>query len=275
VLRALGYLQFLNFKFFFFFFFPTLFLVHFLFASAAPFSLTFLFLAKTMEQDDSEGICVINYPPEFVKLMDQFRKAVHEESYTMESFELTSSLLEYNPANYSVWLFRRRLLLGHPPSQEGGVAGSFLAREMEYLDQMTEENPKNYQIWHHRQVLLAHIHPQGQQEDKAPAQAQLLFTHSIFREDSKNYHAWTFRQWVLKYFNAWEGELDYTSQLISEDLRNNSAWNHRYFVLQNGPQKLSDPSVLAQEVEYPFYFSFFFSLRFSQASFNLTGSHSP
>jgi hypothetical protein len=33
-------------------------------------------------------------------------------------------------------------------------------------------------------------------------------------EDSKNYHAWAHRQWVLKEFNLWEGELDYLHQLL-------------------------------------------------------------
>jgi hypothetical protein len=33
-------------------------------------------------------------------------------------------------------------------------------------------------------------------------------------EDSKNYHAWAHRQWVLKEFNLWEGELDYIHQLL-------------------------------------------------------------
>lgn len=35
----------------------------------------------------------------------------------------------------------------------------------------------------------------------------------------------TYRQWVLKTFNLWNGELDYIEQLLKDDVRNNSAWN--------------------------------------------------
>lgn len=49
--------------------------------------------------------------------------------------------------------------------------------------------------------------------------------------DSKNYHAWSHRQWALKHFKLFDGEIAFIEQMISKDVRNNSAWNQRYFVI--------------------------------------------
>ena len=38
--------------------------------------------------------------------------------------------------------------------------------------------------------------------------------------DSKNYHVWSHRHWVLKTFECWDGELDFVDELLEEDIRN-------------------------------------------------------
>lgn len=40
-----------------------------------------------------------------------------------------------------------------------------------------------------------------------------------------------FRQWVLKTFNLWKGELEFIEQLLVSDIRNNSAWNQVSYLL--------------------------------------------
>ena len=77
----------------------------------------------------------------------------------------------------------------------------------------------------------------------------MSFVEDILREDSKNYHAWGHRQWVLKTYSSWEGELDFVARLLRQDVRNNSAWNQRYFVLQ-ATADLASPELLAAEVEF-------------------------
>ena len=62
---------------------------------------------------------------------------------------------------------------------------------------------------------------------------ELSLTAAVLKEDSKNYHAWQHRQWVVSNYSLWDGELEYVDQLLGQDLRNNSAWNHRYFVVAN------------------------------------------
>jgi protein farnesyltransferase/geranylgeranyltransferase type-1 subunit alpha len=82
--------------------------------------------------------------------------------------------------------------------------------------------------------------------------AELEFTKKIIRKDSKNYHAWQYRQWVIKAFNLWSSELNYVNELLKEDVRNNSAWNQRYFYLKNNYDlsKSESIDILNEEIEF-------------------------
>ncbi len=54
----------------------------------------------------------------------------------------------------------------------------------------------------------------------------------MFASDAKNYHVWSYRQWLVRRFDLWDGaELDDVSSLLEFDVRNNSAWNYRWFVV--------------------------------------------
>jgi protein farnesyltransferase/geranylgeranyltransferase type-1 subunit alpha len=52
--------------------------------------------------------------------------------------------------------------------------------------------------------------------------------------DTKNYHVWSYRQWLCRQFPepllTTDVELLAMDEMINDDVRNNSAWNHRYFV---------------------------------------------
>lgn len=138
-----------------------------------------------------------------------------------------------------------------------------LTEELDLLDQLVKHHLKSYQVWY---VVVRSFHPLA----RTPAPAdhrvpishldrqhrrtivlalddpsrELDFTAKALALDSKNYHTWAYRQWVLMHFWAapstrgdrtlapqvWEGEIAYADKLLQEDLRNNSAWNHRFFI---------------------------------------------
>lgn len=65
--------------------------------------------------------------------------------------------------------------------------------------------------------------------------AELEDLRLVLMDEPKNYHAWQYRQWLIRHYNLWDdNELAYTAELLSRDPFNNSAWNHRYFVLMAG-----------------------------------------
>lgn len=74
----------------------------------------------------------------------------------------------------------------------------------------------------------------------------------MLEQDSKNYHVWSYRQWLVQRYNLFdrEDELSWTESMIEEDVRNNSAWNHRWFLVvgsRNG--KLEDEKLVKRELE--------------------------
>lgn len=76
----------------------------------------------------------------------------------------------------------------------------------------------------------------------------------MLAKDAKNYHVWSYRQWLVRRFGLWaedSGELEAVEALLREDVRNNSAWNHRWFlVFGSDADNLSQKKVLDREMEY-------------------------
>ena len=97
---------------------------------------------------------------------------------------------------------------------------------------------KTYQVWHHRRLLLTALNSVD------AAARELEFLKTVLRADAKNYHTWSFRQWILAHFNdeerLWAGERAYIEELLEQDVRNNSAWHHRFFVVFSSGVRLGD-----------------------------------
>lgn len=60
---------------------------------------------------------------------------------------------------------------------------------------------------------------------------EIPFLSLMFSLDAKNYHVWSYRQWLVRHFSLWDSELPTINTLLAQDVFNNSAWNHRWFVL--------------------------------------------
>jgi protein farnesyltransferase/geranylgeranyltransferase type-1 subunit alpha len=97
--------------------------------------------------------------------------------------------------------------------------------ELRLMDELAVKHLKTYQVWHHRRLILTEIRKPG---------PELEFIARSLKVDAKNYHTWSYRQWILAYFNdnaLWSNELEFVEQMLTHDLRNNSAWHHRFFVV--------------------------------------------
>jgi len=171
------------------------------------------------QDDGAVPVVAINYSDRFVDVMGYFRHVLLNNELSQRAWEVTEDAIECNPANYTAWAFRRKLL--------AELSGDLVA-EMNHTREMALENPKNYQIWHHRKCLCEMANTGSEEQ---------AFTAKAFEQDSKNYHAWSHRQWAVKHFNLWEGEFDYLDSLIQLDVRNNSAWNMRNFVVNHLPDR--------------------------------------
>ena len=125
-----------------------------------------------------------------------------------------------------------------------------LLKELAWLNEVSLKHLKNYQIWypfpfsflpptrplqevnlhpltqqqrHHRQTMMSHI--------ATLPPSEIPFLSLMFSLDAKNYHVWSYRQWLVRHFSLWDSELPTINALLAQDVFNNSAWNHRWFVL--------------------------------------------
>lgn len=164
------------------------------------------------------------------------------------AFELTTTCARMNPANYSVWEYRRHILRG---------LNKDLKKELDFCEEMILENLKNYQVWHHRRELI-----QWMKEERG----NMTFVDTVLRDDFKNYHAWQHRYvihilfLINKMFSsvflarhykvALKSELKFTTEFISRDVFNNSAWTYRYFVIAEMSDDFDKKDVINEEIQF-------------------------
>jgi protein farnesyltransferase/geranylgeranyltransferase type-1 subunit alpha len=117
-----------------------------------------------------------------------------------------------------------------------------ISNELTLLDELATRFLKTYQVWHHRRLIVCLTGEWKREMD---------FVEGILggsEGDAKNYHTWSYRQWILGYFGGvergavgrvgeecyggvWAGEVGFVEAMLDRDVRNNSAWHHRFFVM--------------------------------------------
>ena len=201
-------------------------------------------LVLVPQDDGPRPIAPITYSSNYVELMDIFRGLLLAEEISARGLALTTELIDYNAANYTVWHYRRQCLKTLNPTDEP----EGLNQELQWVSQVGGSNPKNYQIWFHRRALVDIL---GTAE---AGDNELAFTASVFEEDAKNYHAWGHRQWVLERFNLMAAELSFVNKCLTTDVRNNSAWNQRWFYYAHTEPAGAPfrPETLRQEIAFCF-----------------------
>ncbi|CAL1699215.1 unnamed protein product [Somion occarium] len=209
-------------------------------------------------------IAPIFYTPQYY-----FRGIVKTNEKSERVLELTEAIIRLNPAHYSAWQYRYHTLL---------AIKAPLDAELKLMDSLAVQFLKTYQVWHHRRLILTAIYSpppsnasglndptattsssaksKPSPESQAAARTELAFITRVLMVDAKNYHTWSYRQWLLAFFDdvhLWEGELGFVERLLEEDVRNNSAWHHRFFVVFGRGQLQGEEdrvAVLKRELSY-------------------------
>ncbi|KAI9845135.1 MAG: CAAX geranylgeranyltransferase alpha subunit, partial [Thelocarpon superellum] len=188
-----------------------------------------------LPQDDGgpNPLAAIAYTDEYREAMAYLRAIMAQSEFSPRALTLTKHIISLNPAHYTVWLYRAKILF---------ALDADLRLERDWLNGVALRYLKNYQIWHHRQVIVEKLGDPAGETD---------FIAQMFEKDAKNYHVWSYRQWLVRHFALWDTELPYLESLIQADVRNNSAWNHRYYVVygREDGQPVA-PEIVERERQY-------------------------
>ncbi|KAH6844350.1 hypothetical protein B0T12DRAFT_360615 [Alternaria alternata] len=189
-----------------------------------------------LPQDDGglHPLAAIAYSEEYSEAMGYLRAVMAKNEFSERVLGLTEHIISMNPAHYTVWLYRAKNI---------SEIGRSLKDEIAWLNPTALKHLKNYQIWHHRHTII---------DELGSCEGEPEFINSMLELDSKNYHVWSYRQWLVKRFDLFDKpeELEWTHSMIEEDVRNNSAWNHRYYLVVGGREGKPSADLVEREIEY-------------------------
>ncbi|KAJ3508676.1 hypothetical protein NLJ89_g5629 [Agrocybe chaxingu] len=163
--------------------------------------------------------------------------------WSQDAFNLTTRLLQVNPEFYTIWNYRREILINgtfvkSSPDEVKSVLTDELAMTMSAL----RAHPKVYWIWNHRRWCLESV-PNGPGQESEPSylgwkqsawDRELFVVEKMLDADPRNFHAWNYRRYVLAGMpnpKPEAAELAYTSRKIEANFSNFSAWHQRSKIL--------------------------------------------
>ncbi|KAJ3157460.1 Rab geranylgeranyltransferase [Geranomyces michiganensis] len=168
----------------------------------------------------------------------------HAKEYDDDAFNLTTKLLSLNPEFYTMWNFRRQIILDRRTTIDSEAYQGLCLSELQLADAALKINPKSYWVWNHRRWILENM-------PEAAWTRELKLLGRILDMDARNFHGWGYRRYVIASSGArspWE-EFNYTTEKISQNFSNYSAWHYRSKVLV---QAFTDPAERAEVIENEF-----------------------
>ena len=133
-----------------------------------------------------------------------------------EAFEAAQKLLRFNPEFYPAWTVLLRTL-DRCSTEEW----------LEFDKTLLQTKPKSYNCYSFRKTLLL-------QADSFDLDAELSFNNELLLKDSRNFHAWDFRRFLLTTKpptpETLQSEISFSESLFREDIHNNSVLVYRAFL---------------------------------------------
>lgn len=158
---------------------------------------------------------------EYRALVDRILELNRKRDTSKEALDLTTKLASLNPEFYTVWNYRRRIILSSDTDKQ--VA---LTSELDFTVSLVRSHPKCYWIWNHRKWALQTIpEPNWKQE--------FYLVSKMLELDSRNFHGWNYRRYVVAKMEEisqktlTKQEFDFTTEKINQNFSNFSAWHNR------------------------------------------------
>ena len=176
---------------------------------------------------DAEVAAIQRKAESLSETVQKFFELKKKGDKTDTTLEFTSKLLRINPDFYSVWNYRKEILIFNNASlsvtaehkSQLIVDNDLREKELKLSEDCIKKSPKSCK---HKIVRIVHI------------AFGYNSTHSTFETHSPD-GAWHHRQWILERIETnYASELELCRLLLTEDQRNFHCWCYRRFVAQTG-----------------------------------------
>ncbi|GAB1610385.1 geranylgeranyl transferase type-2 subunit alpha-like, partial [Argonauta hians] len=167
---------------------------------------------------------------------------------------LCGEVLLVNPDFYTLWNFRKEILLSFKEHRPEDELQRLYEEEMSFTEACLKVNPKSYGCWDHRIFIQNNVpRPNWSRE--------LELCNKFLEYDERNFHCWDYRRFVVQQSAntttttnttntntaaqpciTLQDEFDFTTTKISSNFSNYSSWHYRSKLL---PQLRPDPTQAA------------------------------
>jgi geranylgeranyl transferase type-2 subunit alpha len=163
----------------------------------------------------------------YTKAKNDVMRARQAKVYTKETYELTAAIMVVNPDFYTVYNFRKEILL-NMLSADAASAPALYAAELSLMEKSLQKNHKSYCAWAHRLWVC--------ERGGADLRGELTLCDKFLSIDERNFHCWNYRRSVAQLACAQgiitpEHEFEFTGAKIEHNFSNYSAWHYRSVLL--------------------------------------------
>lgn len=158
-------------------------------------------------------------------------------------YQVVERALEANPDEYTLWAFRREVLLMRSSESPTATVEDLWKFELNLTSRALQRHPKAYPAWQHRFWLLEddHLGTLVSPELRIRTiQEEEQLSRFMLSKDGRNFHGWAHRMRVQsllltqtgsRSISLAERELAFVGDKINDDFANYSAWHHRSVLL--------------------------------------------
>lgn len=206
----------------------------------------------------------------YTKLTNDVLAKKAANDYSEDAFDLTTQLLTINPEFYTIWNYRRDILInGVFPQSTPLNINVILKEDLQLTLAALKQHPKVYWIWNHRRWCLENLpltpDDDSRRDDELDWRREawtreLYVVEKMLDADARNFHAWNYRRYVLKSIpphpagsvappRTPAAELAYTRKKIEANFSNFSAWHQRSKIFEV-TRELEDAAILDKEFDF-------------------------
>jgi geranylgeranyl transferase type-2 subunit alpha len=170
---------------------------------------------------------------QYSSILNDFWERKSKNDYSEDMLQLTEKILDVNTECYTVWNYRRTILLEMEKVKSPEEMKTTLKEELKFLERAIAHHHKSYWVWFQRMWVTERIEVDWQRELGLCAQLLDL--------DARNFHCWTYRRYVADKAKITPlDELKFAMKKIEQNFSNYSAWHQRSYLL---------PQCYAQDLE--------------------------